>query len=214
MNSEMMQPLSCCGSTTTHREAFTDWKMGRTDKLSLKTFTEQISNMIIAVIQKVSHIISQQAWWIEQLLSFYFFSYTYCIGNPHVLGFLFSLSCAYSDFNVLYCNKTGKKGYRSIKGSDYHQSECHWPMLLYLLVFASPFIFLLYISSFLFLTRLRLKGTNIRLLSLCNQALHSWAEQYSSSHPAHCLCSSLVTIPHLCSFSYLSPARPLQPLYF
>lgn len=52
------------------------------------------------------------------------------------------------------------------------------------------------------------EGTNIRLLSLCNQALHSWAEQYSSSHPTHCPCSSLVTIPHLCACSYLSPTRP------
>lgn len=35
--------------------------------------------------------------------------------------------------------------------------------------------------------------TDIRLLSLCNEASHSWAEQYSASRPALRSCSSLKT---------------------
>lgn len=96
-----------------------------------------------------------------------------------LLGFLSILKC----FNSM---KTKKKYSERLKA--------HLINSLNLLVLASMFINVcvpLYVDSVapsLWLGSVS-RGPNVRLLSLCNQALHSWAKQCSSSHPNHHPCS-------------------------
>lgn len=90
------------------------------------------------------------------------------------------------------------------KGPAYQHVKYPWPLLLCLLMFASRIIFLSMSLSVSLWPDSVSRGPSIRLLSLCNQALHSWAEQYPSSRPTRCPRPSLVTpfIGHT-SYSFL-----------
>lgn len=60
--------------------------------------------------------------------------------------------------------KKGRKRCHGIKKSNHQQLESPWLLLLCLFMFASPFIFLLYISFSLCLTGLCLQGIQFQIV--------------------------------------------------